>query len=360
MIIFNNPKSIYDKYEQEINKNILKVLQDGRYIKSKELDNFQTNFAKFNQVKYAIGVGNATDAIYISLKSLNIKKGDEVITVSHTATGTAMAILNTGATPIFCDISEDDYNINLNLIESKITTKTKAIVVVHLYGQSCNLTKLISITKKYKIPLVEDCSQAAGSKFKNKHLGSFGDFGCFSFFPTKNLSCFGDGGMIISNKSIYKNKIECLREYGWDKNRNAKYIGINSRLDEIQAAILNIKIKYLKKDNIERREIAKYYNKNIKNEKIIKPFENKNSYHVYHLYVIRLKNRKNLIKKLVNENIIPGIHYKKAVHQQKIFAKYKYNLPVTEKIADTVLSLPIYPGLDKKNLKKIVNIVNEI
>ena len=344
MIIFNNPKSIYEKYKKEINKNILKVLQDGKYIKSKELDIFQKNFAKFNQVKFAVGVGNATDAIYISLKSLNIKKGDEVITVSHTATGTVMAILNTGATPIFCDISEDDYNIDLNLIESKITNKTKAIVVVHLYGQSCDLTKLLSITKKYKIPLVEDCSQAAGSKFKKKYLGSFGDFGCFSFFPTKNLSCFGDGGMIISNKISYKNKIECFREYGWDKNRNARYIGINSRLDEIQAAILNIKLKYLNKDNIERREIAKYYNKNIQNKKIIKPLQNHNSYHVYHLYVIRLKNRKYLIQKLINENIIPGIHYKKAVHQQKLLAKYKYNLPVTEKIVDTVLSLPIYPS----------------
>ncbi len=357
-ILFNNPSSVYNKYKKEINSNIAKVLKSGVYIKSKELQNFETNFSKYINSKYSVGVGNATDAIYISLKSLNIKKGDEVITVSHTATGTIMAILNTGATPILCDINKIDYNIDIDDIEKKITSKTKAIVVVHLYGQSCDLYKLLRISKKYNLFLIEDCSQSAGAKYKNKHLGTFGTFGCFSFFPTKNLSCIGDGGMIVSNNAKYKNKILALREYGWDNKRNATYVGINSRLDELQASILSVKLKYLDKDNTERRKIANYYRALITNSKITHPVENAFSYHVYHLYVIRVKQRDKLIKLLNKHNIFPGIHYIKANHQQKLFQSMTNNLPKTENIVKEILSLPIYPGLLKKDILRIVNLIN--
>jgi len=268
MIYFNYPKKVYLKYKNEINKSIQRVLISGNYINSKELCKFENSFAKYLNVKNCIGAGNATDSIFLCLRSLNIKHGDEVITVSHTATGTVAAIANTGAIPVFVDIDENTYNINTNLIEKQITKKTKAIVAVHLYGQSCSMENLYYIANKKGIPVIEDCSQSAGSKYKNKYLGSIGLFGCFSFFPTKNLSCIGDGGLVSCNSNYFASKIRNLREYGWNKNRNARYIGINSRLDEIQAAILNVKLKYLNKDNIERRKIAKLYNQKIINSNI--------------------------------------------------------------------------------------------
>ena len=359
MIFFNYPKSIYLKYKNEINKSIDKVLKSGVYVKSTELKNFETSFAKYIGSKFASGVGNATDAIYISLKTIGIKKNDEVITVSHTATGTAMAILNTGAKIVFCDINKNNFNIDLSLLEKKININTKAIVVVHIYGQSCNMNDLLKISKKYNLPIIEDCSQSAGGMYDNKKLGSFGLFGCFSFFPTKNLSCIGDGGMITCNKLSFKKYIDSMREYGWNSDRDAITVGINSRLDEIQASILNVKLKYLDKDNLERRQIANFYDSKIINKKIIKPEENFLSYHVYHLYVIKLANRDKLIKELNKKNIFPGIHYKKAIHQQKIFSNHKHKLPSTNNVVKLILSLPIYPGLSKKDLVIIINIINK-
>ena len=359
MIFFNYPKEIYKLYKKEINAKILQVLESGIYVNSKELNKFEINFSKYIKTKYSIGVGNATDAIYLSLLSLNIKKGDEVITVSHTATGTVAAISNLGAKPIFLDIDINNFNMDLNLLEKKINYKTKAIVIVHLYGQSCDMKKLMSIAKKNNIPVIEDCSQATGASFKNKKLGSYGTLSCFSFFPTKNLSCIGDGGMITCNNKAFKKKIDCLREYGWNQNRNANTIGINSRLDEIQASILNVKLKYLDRDNLERRLIAKYYNLNIKNDKIIKPIENLLSFHVYHLYVIKIKNRSKFIKEMNKKNIFTGIHYQKAIHHQKLFLSQKNYLPVTDQVVKSILSLPIYPGLSRRDLKKIVNVIND-
>lgn len=359
MIYFNFPKQIYKLYKDEIDQRISKVLESGSYINSNELKKFESNFSKYIKVKNAIGVGNATDAIYISLLALNIKKGDEVLTVSHTATATVMAIINTGATPVFLDVSLSDYNMNIDKIEKKITKKTKAIVIVHLYGQSCDMEKLTLIAKKNAIPIIEDCAQSAGSKYKSKMLGSFGQLSCFSFFPTKNLSAIGDGGMICCNDNSLASKIRCLREYGWNKQRNACYIGINSRLDEIQAAILNVKIKYLNKDNIARRTIAKKYNKKIVNPLIIKPRENVNSYHVYHLYVIRIKKRDKFIKYLKENKIIAGIHYKLPVHKQSIYYNSKIkDLINTEKICKELISLPIYPGLNSAQQNKIIKLTN--
>ena len=359
MLYFNYPKSIYNIYKKKINKQIIKVLESGNYSNNKELYNFENKFSQYIKTKFSVGVGNATDAIYLSLLSLGIKKNDEVITVSHTATGTATGIANTGAKIIFSDISINDYNIDLNLLQKKITRKTKAIVVVHLYGQSCDMNKLLNIVKKNKLFLIEDCSQAAGAFFKKKRLGSFGTLSCFSFFPTKNLSAYGDGGMICCNNKNTYNKLKALREYGWDKKRNAKYIGINSRLDELQASILNIKLNYLDKDNKQRIKIAKRYQKNINNRKIlISPIINNNT-HVYHLFVVRCKQQTKLINYLKKNGIFAGIHYKIPVHKQKIFlSKSKTELPVTEKIANQVVSLPIYPGLKKSEQDKVIKALN--
>ena len=263
MIFTIYPKPSFVESKKKILQKISKIIDDGNYINSKEVNIFEKNFAKYIGVKYSASVGNATDALFLSLKSLEIGKGDEVITVSHTATATLTAIMRTGAKPQLVDIDEENFNININQVEKKITTKTKALIVVHLYGQSCDMNKLLSLSKKYKLQIIEDCSQAAGSSFKNKKLGSMGIIGCFSFFPTKNLSSIGDGGCIVSSNKKIINKIKSLREYGWDKFRNSKFIGINSRLDEIHAGILNIKLQKLDQDNTYRRKIANRYNKKI-------------------------------------------------------------------------------------------------
>ena len=359
MIFFNYPKSIFQLYKKEILKKIQEVLDSGIYSRSRELILYEKEFSKYINVKYSVGVGNATDSIYLALKSLNIGYKDEVITVSYTATGTAIGIANTGAIPVFVDIDENDYNIDVNLISRSITKRTKAIVVVHLYGQSCDMDKLLKIAKKNQLYIIEDCSQSAGGLYKNKKLGSIGDIGCFSFFPTKNLSAIGDGGILSTNKKSIYEKVLALREYGWDKNRNAKFIGINSRLDEIQAGILNVKLKYLDNDNNERNKIANFYLKEIKNKKIMLPKKNVFCYHAYHLYVVRCKQRNKFLKYLQMNNVIAGVHYKLPVHKQKIFINSKCLLPFTERLSKEVVSLPIYPGLKKNNLRFITDLINK-
>ena len=358
MIYTSFPKYNFIKNKKQILNKLSSILNKGNYINSNEVYNFEKNFTKFIGAKYSASVGNATDAIFLALKSLDIKKGDNVITVSHTATATITAIMRTGAKPILTDITEDNFNMNINEVEKKINTRTKALIVVHLYGQSCDLAKLLKICKKYNIPIIEDCSQSAGSFYKNKRLGSIGLLSCFSFFPTKNLSTIGDGGCVLSSNSQLINKIKSLREYGWDKSRNSRFTGINSRLDEIHAGILNLKLNHLDNDNNERRKIAKKYNKEIKSKSVILPLENKFSYHVYHHYVIRIKKRNKFVNYMKKNGIFLGIHYKLPVHKQQILKKYKYRLPVTENISNEIVSLPIYTGLSKQSQSKIIKLVN--
>lgn len=359
MILFSNPKKNYTRKKNKINQSLIKALNSGLYINSAQVKKFEKNFSNYLSVKYCVGVGNATDAIYLSLLALNIGEGDRVIVPSHTATGTVLAIINTGAKPIFVDIDPNSYNINHLLINRNIIKSAKAIILVHLYGQSTEMDEFIKISKKFNIPIIEDCSQAAGAKYKNKKVGSIGLMGCFSFFPTKNLASYGDGGLISTNNKKYEKKLRSLKEYGWNNKRDTIYRGINSRLDEIHAAILNVKLKYLDVDNNERRFLANRYNEKIKNKEIIKPLESKNCFHVYHLYVIRTKYRNKLISLLNKNNIFPGIHYKIPVHKQKIFKKYSTNkLKITEQFSNEILSLPIYPGLKVSEQNKIIKIIN--
>ena len=358
MIFTSYPKISFIKNKKEIFKKISSIVNKGNYINSTEVHKFEERFSKFIGLKYAASVGNATDAIFLSLKSLNISRGDNVVTVSHTATATITAIMRTGAKPVFVDINEDDFNLDTSKLEKKINSKTKAIIAVHLYGQSCDLKKLIKIANSFKIPLIEDCSQCTGSFFHNKRLGSLGMISCFSFFPTKNLSTIGDGGCVLSNNSKIIKKIKSLREYGWDNLRNSTSTGINSRLDEIHAGILNIQLKNLDTFNNERRKIAKLYNTKINNKKIVKPIENKYSYHVYHHYVIKVKERDQFLKYMKKNGIFLGIHYKLPVHKQKILSDRKFVLPITEKISRQIVSLPIYVGLTKKLQSNIIKLIN--
>ena len=358
MIFTSYPKLSFKKNKKKILEKFSSILESGNYINSNEVKKFEFDFSKYVGLRYAASVGNATDALYLSLKALDVKAGENVITVSHTATATITAIMRTGANPNLIDIDESDYNMDLSSIDKKINSKTKAIIVVHLYGQSCNMQKLVTISKKYNIPIIEDCSQSAGSFFRNKRLGSFGLLSCFSFFPTKNLSTLGDGGCVLSNNYKLINKIKSLREYGWDKDRNSLFTGINSRLDEIHAAILNIKLKDLDLENRHRREIAMIYNQKLDKKKIILPLENQFSFHVYHHYVIRVKKRDKFLRYMKKNGYNLGIHYRLPVHNQKILSNANFKLPITEKISKEIVSLPIYYGLDMTSQNKIIKAIN--
>lgn len=360
MIFFSNPKAQNQKLKKNILNSINRVIDSNKYILSNEVEKLENEFSKYIGTKYCIGVGNGTEAIEIALRSLNIGFNDEVITVSHTAPATISGIFASGAKPVLIDIERNHYNINSTLIEKSITKKTKCIILVHLYGLVADLGVIKKLCNKYSIYLIEDASQAHGAIYKGKRVGSLGNIGCFSCYPTKNLGAIGDAGLITTDSRKTYNKIIRLREYGWNKNKVVGFLGYNSRIDEIQAAILRVKLKYLDKDNKRRRKIAKFYEKNIKNNKIIKPLVKNNTIPVFHLYVIRCKNRQNFLNYMTKNKITCGIHYKIPTHKHPGFkkSKVKYNLSITEKICKEIVSLPIYPDLSKKDLYHIVKTIN--
>ena len=361
MIFFANPRSEYIYLKKKINSRIKKVLESNSYILGKEVESFEKNFSKYIGIKYSAGVSNGTDAIILALKSINIKSGDEIITSSHTAFATIAAIVDVGAIPVFVDIKEDDFTIDVTKIEKKISNKTKAIIAVHIYGNPVDIKELLKIKRKYKIPLIEDCAQAHGAEYNKKKVGTFGDFSCFSFYPTKNLGTFGDAGIVSTNKNKIYKKLKLLREYGWIKKNVSLYKGSNKRLDELHAGILNIKLSYLNQFNNKRILIAKKYLKNIKSDKIVLPKINSIKKHVFHLFVIKVKDgkRKNFLRYLKKKNIYPGIHYPIPNHLQKPFLKFnKTKLPITEKISKEIVSIPIYPLLSSRQTNKIINVIN--
>ena len=361
MIYFANPKSEYIFLKKKINKKINDVLNSNSYILGNEVRQFENRFSKYLGLKYAVGVSNGTDALILSLKALNIKKGDEVITTSHTAYATIAAIVEAGAKPVFVDINEHDFNMNSAELKNKITKKTRAIIIVHLYGNPADIVKISKMAKKNKVYLIEDCSQAHGAEFNKKKVGTFGDLSCFSFYPTKNLSTFGDAGIVCTkNKKMFK-KIKFFREYGWKKKNIGVSEGYNKRLDELHAGILNVKLDNIDKFNKKRISIAnKFYNL-IKSKKILLPQKNNNKKHVFHLFVIRVKNnlRSKFISYLKKNGIFPGIHYPIPNHKQIPFRKYHKNkLPITEKISKEIVSIPNYPLLKSNDFLKIVKIIN--
>lgn len=360
-IPFFNYQRQYYKIRNEINDAIDRVLNSGQLILGKELVNFEEKFANYIGVKYAIGVNSGTDALKISLKALAIHPADEVITVANTAVPTISAIRECGAIPKFADI-KDDYTIDENNIEKIITNKTKAILPVHLYGQPCNMSAIKKIADDYKLKLIEDCAQAHGSTYKRKKVGSFGDVGCFSFYPTKNLGAYGDAGIITTSSKKLAEKCKLLRMYGM-KNKYFSFLdGYNSRLDEIQASILNVKLKYLDEWNKRRNEIAKLYLSKINNPVIKIPLINKNSNHVFHLFIIRTTKRNKLLKYLNNNNISYGIHYPYPIHLQKAYSNLGYNkkdLPNTYLFSKEIISLPIFPELTTNEVDYIIHVLNK-
>ncbi len=352
----------YSKNKKKILNIVDKVFKSGNLILSNEVKNFEDNFSETIGNCYGIGVNSGTDALQIALMAVGIEKNDEVITVSNTAVPTVSAIVSCSARPVFVDINEKDFLINTNLIENKINKRTKAIIPVNLYGQSANLENIIKISKKYNIKIIEDCAQSSGAFYKGLPSGSFGHLSAFSFYPTKNLGAYGDGGMIVTKNKILYEKCKKLRKYGMSKQYYSDIHGINSRLDEVQAAILNYQLTKLKSNIIKRRQIAQIYSQNIRNKDLILPTENKDNYHSYYVYVVRHPQRKRIMEYLKKNNIYCNISYPFPIHLMKAykhFNKKNNNLEITEKLSQEIFSLPMYPELSMKKIKKVIDTINK-
>jgi dTDP-4-amino-4,6-dideoxygalactose transaminase len=364
MLFFSNPLAQFLAHETEISQAINDVLHANSYILGQKTKEFELAFAKYCNVDYAIGVGSGTDAITLGLKALGIGPGDEVITVSHTALASAAGILASGATPVLIDIDPDYYTMSPDLIKNSITKKTKAIMPVHLYGQPAMMDQILACAHEHGLYVIEDCAQAIGASYNNKKVGGIADIGCFSFYPTKNLGAIGDGGMITTNNKFLFDRILRLRQYGWDEDRNTLEPGINSRLDELQASVLNVKLKYLNEDNKAREKIAFFYSNFLKKSKGYKyPKLLENTKHVFHLYVIQSQERDRLLDLFSQDNIFPGIHYKTPVHKyggySKLIRTPKKGLPITEEIVNKIISLPIYPEIKQEDVERVVALLDE-
>lgn len=341
------------------------VFDSGVFTLGEKTKEFEKKFSEYCGTKHALAVSNGTVAIELVLRSLGIKDGDEVIVPSHTTMPTVEPVLAVGATPVFAEISEESYIMNPSEIERLITKKTKAVIVVHIYGNSCDLDSLKKICDSHGIFLIEDCAQAHGTRFNGKQVGSFGVAGCFSFYPTKNMTVCGEGGMIITNDDRIAKISSMLRNHGEDGRYNHMIPANNYRLSEIHSAIGTKQLELLEDFVDKRRKIAKIYDNAFRaNRKIIIPSENKNSRHSYHLYVIRVPSgeRKKIIDEMAKENIFLGIHYPVPVHLQPAIKKMMISpkLEITEKICGEILSLPIYPLLEEQDALMIAQKINYI
>lgn len=359
-IPFSTMKYMHEEIRTEILNKFEKVYDKGWYISGEEVESFEKEYARFIGSKYCIGVGNGLDALRLALLALNIGNGDEVIVPSNTYIATALAVSYTGARPVLVDPSIDTYNLSSKGIEEVITDKTKAILVVQLYGQSADMDEIVTIAKKHNLYLIEDCAQSHGSLYKGKKTGTFGDIGCFSFYPGKNLGALGDAGAIVTNNEDLAIKIRALSNYGSIKKYHHIYKGINSRLDEVQAGFLRVKLKYLDEYTKARQEIAKKYLNGIKNEKIILPKVGDNRTHVWHIFAIRCKTRDDLQKYLEENGIGTVIHYPISIAKQKAYCDDKLNdLEIAKTIADQELSLPLYYGMTDEEINYVIDIINK-
>jgi len=359
----------YKSIKKEIDESIIDVLEKGQFILGEQVSKFEESVASYIGVKHSIGVASGSDALLLSLMALDLKPGDIVITTALTFFATAGSAARFYLKPMFVDIDPKTYNIDPNkleeLLKKSFSKKMKVIIPVHLYGQCADMDPILALARKYELKVIEDAAQAFGATYKGKRAGSLGDIGCFSFFPSKNLGAYGDGGMVVTNNDDLAEKIRRLRVHGAKPKNYHSYVGINSRLDEIQAAVLNVKFKYLEKWIKEKREKAAFYNnlieENLK-DKVIPTFEDYYNYHTYYLYVIRVSQRDNLKKFLFNSGIETGIHYPVPLHLQQCFEDLGYkegDFPIAEKITKEILSLPIYPELKNNEQEEVIFKIKE-
>ena len=355
MIKFADPKAQYEEYSAEIDEAISDVLKSDRYILGDQVASLEEEFSRYIGTKYSIGVANGTDALELALKAMDIGYGDEVITVSHTAVPTVAAIESCGASPVLIDIDENEYTMNTSHLKEALSSKTKAVIAVHIYGNACDISEISSFCKTNDLKLIEDVSQAHGATFDEKKLGSIGDIGCFSCFPTKNLGAIGDAGLITTNNDQYAEKIIMLREYGW-KERLSHIQGRNSRLDEIQAAILRVKLRHLDETNSKRLMIANLYKTKLNSVPLRLPCHKQNVSPVFHLFVTQTDKRDGLLQFLSQKEIFAGIHYPVPVHLQPAYLNRvkTLDLSVTEKIAGKIISLPLYPELSTEKVEYVI------
>jgi dTDP-4-amino-4,6-dideoxygalactose transaminase len=359
-MLFNDFKSTYARKKTEIDQAIERVLNSGWFILGQEVEKFERDFAAYLGSRYAIGVGNGLEALQIALMALDLKPEDEVITTAHSAVATALSIKAAGAVPVFADIDEY-FHLDPADVERKITPKTKAIIPVHLYGQPCDLGRIMAVAKKYDLALIEDCAQAHGAEYQGRKVGTFGSLGCFSFYPTKNLGAFGDGGAIVTDDEKLAEKCRLIRNYGQKNRYEHEVYGINSRLDELQAAILSVFLPDLDKSNQKRKELAEVYRQELADCSEIKlPMVRSEAKHIYHLFVIETENRDQLQEHLKGQGIPSLVHYPIPIHKQKCFKEFNgISIPVTEKMAAKILSLPIYPELSPAEIATVAIKIKE-
>lgn len=359
-----DPVAQYRGMKEEIDRAVIGVLESGRYILGENVRLLEAEIANFCNTKFAVGVNSGTDALLLSLMMLDISPEDEVIMPAFTIIVDASVVCLMKARPVFVDISPDTFNIDPRKIEEKISPRTKAIIVVHLYGQPVvDMDSVIEIAKEHKLKVIEDACQAIGAEYKGKKVGGLGDFGCFSFFPTKNLGTYGDGGMITINEQEISNKLRLLRAHGDIGQYEHAIIGMNSRLDEIHAAILRAKLRKINEWNERRREHAARFNEMLEGlNNIVTPREDKKCKHIYHQYTVRAQKRNELLNYLQQNNIFPRIYYPKPLHLQEClkFLGYKEgDFPQSEKTAKEVLSLPVYAEISNEQIDFVVQKVKE-
>lgn len=381
----------YNYLSSEIDKAIKEVCSSGKYILGNKVNKFEEEAANYLGCKYSISCANGTDALILSLTALGVKQGDEIITTPYTFFATAEAISKVGAVPVFIDVDKKSYNINPSMIEKKISDRTRGIIPVHLFGNPANIKDIIDIANRYNLFVIEDACQSIGAEYKGKMVGTFGDTGCFSFFPTKNLGAFGDGGMVVTNNDRIAKLIKGLRTHGSGKPGkeaydvlynesteiidklsefndicNEKYynylIGFNSRLDEIQAAILSVKLKSLDKWIAARQRLSEYYSKELKNSNLVTPYISNDSKSAYNLYVVQSEKRDKLVKYLKEFGISTGIYYPVPLHLQKVYSRLGYkegDFPVSEYLSKRTLALPLFPELTKDEQEYIIKCIYE-
>ena len=385
-------KAQYKSISEDLDRVTKEVLSSANYIMGKNVSEFEKDFADYIGVKHAISVGNGTDALVIALKSLGIGQGDEVITSTFTYFASAECISAVGAKPVFVDVEKDTFNIDPNKIEEKITDKTKAIIPIHIFGQSADMDAINKIAKKYKLKVIEDACQAVGSKYKGKMIGGLSDIACFSFFPTKNLSCAGDGGMIVTSDDNIATIARALRTHGSGETGQKAYnllnninedveksntgddtvynplkyynylIGYNSRLDAIQAAILKVKLPHLDNWNSKRKEIAKIYDENFKDSDVVTPSVREENESIYHQYVLQTEDREKMLNKLKDKGVAAGVYYPVPLHLQKVYKDLGYkegDMPVAEYLSHRTFAIPVYPELTEEQIRYIIDSIKE-
>lgn len=360
MIEYENLGKSNEKFFMEYEESFKKTLNSGWYILGKNVSKFENEFANYNNSQFCIGVASGLDALTLSLKALKIESNNEIIVPSNTYIATILSIINNNLKPVLVEPDINTYNIDPDKIEEKITNKTKAIMVVHLYGKACSMDKIMSIAKKYNLYVIEDCAQAHGAMYKNRKVGTFGDFGAFSFYPTKNLGALGDSGAILTKTEEHKSIICKLRNYGSDIKYHNEIIGYNSRLDEMQADFLSIKLKKLDEINNHKRKLANIYMRNLKDD-FIKPVVDKEYFDVYHIFNIRHEKRDELKKYLLKNDVKTDIHYPIPPHKQKALTPFideSMNYPISEEIHNTTLSLPISYFHTEDDIYNVIEIMN--